>query len=377
MSEICYDIAFIGGGLAGLTAAILLARQGWQVALFEKRHYPFHKVCGEYLAEESLPLLQRIGILLTHMQLPRINRALVSSPTGTCLEFSLRQGGIGLSRYRLEQMLYEQARLAGVAVYTGTLVKAVTGQPGAFLLQTSNQAVSARLVGGSWGRYSRMDIYLQRKFTAPRYRAQAFIGVKYHIQIEFPRDQVALHGFPGGYCGLSAIEEDKYCMAYIAPVSQLKACGGQIKRLEQEILAQNPHVRQILNTRKTLYDQPLVISQLHFLPRSTAAAGILMLGDSAGVIAPLCGNGMSMALRTAQLLAELAPNYLRGTLTFTQLEKYYKQAWQKLFYTRLLTGRWLQWGLRQPWRAELLIRSLQPFPKLVASLHERTHGQPF
>lgn len=377
MSKADYDVALIGGGLAGLAASILLARQSWRVALIEKRHYPFHKVCGEYLAEESLPLLQRLGVPLAQLHLPRISQALFSSPAGTCLRFPLQSGGIGLSRYRLEQILVTQARTDGVAVYTGMPVRAVEGAPGSFLLRTRNQDISARLVGGSWGRFSQMDLNLQREFTASRYRSQAFVGVKYHVRLPFPRNQVALHSFPGGYCGLSAIEAEQYCLAYIVCGERLKACGGKIARLEQEVLSQNPHLRQLLSQRESLYAKPLVIGQLHFLPRSLSTAGILMLGDSAGVIAPVSGNGMSMALRAAQLLADLAPDYLRGALDFEQLEQNYVQAWKRLFQTRLTTAHWLQWGLRQPWTAELLIRGLQPFPGLVAALHARMYGQPF
>ena len=48
-----YDIAVVGGGLAGLSLSIQLAKAGYDVILFEKEKYPFHKVCGEYISLES------------------------------------------------------------------------------------------------------------------------------------------------------------------------------------------------------------------------------------------------------------------------------------------------------------------------------------
>ncbi len=372
-----YDVALVGGGLAGLAAAILLARAGWRVILFEQERYPFHKVCGEYLAEESLPLLERLGVPLAALNLPQIQRAVFSSPAGHVLDFPLQAGGVGISRYTLDALLVEQARLAGVVVQDGVAVRRVEGQPGAFVLQTAQAAVSARTVCGTWGKYSSLDVSLQREFTLPRYRPQGLIGVKYHVQLDFPRDQVVLHSFPGGYCGLSAIENERYCMAYLASTQALRACDGDVEALEQTVLAYNPHLRDLLSRRQVLYAKPLVIAQVHFRSKTAQTRGILMAGDSAGLIAPLSGNGMSMALRAAVVLAELLPVYLRGACQFAELEAQYTRAWQQLFQRRLRTGRWLQACLRQPWAADLLIHLLQPFPGLVATLHRQTHGDSF
>ena len=76
-----YDAAVIGGGLAGLTLAIQMARKNKSVVVFETHKYPFHKVCGEYVAMESWSFLERIGVPLSDMELPRITELIVSSPT--------------------------------------------------------------------------------------------------------------------------------------------------------------------------------------------------------------------------------------------------------------------------------------------------------
>ncbi|PIQ27704.1 hypothetical protein COW36_07360 [bacterium (Candidatus Blackallbacteria) CG17_big_fil_post_rev_8_21_14_2_50_48_46] len=372
-----YDVALIGGGVAGLASAILLARQGWQVVLLEKNHYPFHKVCGEYLAEESLPLLEKLGISLQEMNLPRIQTACFSAASGRSLEFPLRPGGIGLSRYTLDQALVKLAQAAGVTVLEGTRVSRISGDAGQFEILSRTQKITARTVCGTWGKYSNLDLQFEREFTLPRYREKAQIAVKYHVQLDFPRDRVELHSFPGGYCGLSAIEAGKYCMAYLASGQSLKACDGEIQRLEEQVLAQNPHLKRLLAERQSLYEKPLVIAQVHFLPKAPQLEGILMVGDSAGMIAPLSGNGMSMALRAAVLLADQLPAYLSGKIPFGLLEEYYRQGWNRLFRKRIQTGALLQQFLLQPQSADLLMRGLQPFPGLVSALHQQTHGTPF
>ncbi|MFN9492787.1 MAG: FAD-dependent oxidoreductase, partial [Sphingobacteriales bacterium] len=100
-----YDVAVIGGGLAGLTTCIQLARAGWKVVLFEKESYPFHRVCGEYISLESRTFLRGLGIDDVSLDLPIIDQLQVSAPNGKLLEQRLPLGGMGISRYRLDQLL--------------------------------------------------------------------------------------------------------------------------------------------------------------------------------------------------------------------------------------------------------------------------------
>ncbi|MCH5683888.1 NAD(P)-binding protein [Niabella sp. W65] len=110
MSGYDYDIGIAGGGLAGVTAAIQLRKKGYAVALWEKNKYPFHRVCGEYISKESWNYLQSCGIDLPALELPEINKLEVSAPNGALLKSRLDLGGFGISRYRLDYLLYEEAK---------------------------------------------------------------------------------------------------------------------------------------------------------------------------------------------------------------------------------------------------------------------------
>src|SRR5215208_5476201 len=79
----------IGGGLAGLSLSIQLAKAGYKVVLFEKEKYPFHKVCGEYISLESWNFIEQLGLPLSKMNLPIIKKLIVSSPGGKILESNL------------------------------------------------------------------------------------------------------------------------------------------------------------------------------------------------------------------------------------------------------------------------------------------------
>ncbi|MGZ8558862.1 MAG: NAD(P)/FAD-dependent oxidoreductase [Chitinophagaceae bacterium] len=89
-----YDVAMVGGGLAGLALSIQLAKQGHRVIVFEKEEYPFHKVCGEYISLESWDFLMSLGLDLQQMDLPMITQLQVSSLNGKIIEQKLPLGGL-------------------------------------------------------------------------------------------------------------------------------------------------------------------------------------------------------------------------------------------------------------------------------------------
>src|SRR6478609_6217899 len=86
MEALVYDSAIIGGGLAGLSLSIELAKAGRKVILIEKGTYPFHKVCGEYISMESYDYLKRLGLPLDTMGVSIINKVLISAPNGSSLK---------------------------------------------------------------------------------------------------------------------------------------------------------------------------------------------------------------------------------------------------------------------------------------------------
>lgn len=372
-----YDVAIIGGGLAGLSLAIQLGRQGLKVVLFEKNQYPFHKVCGEYIAMESWDFLENLGIRLSEMQLPRIRRLQISSPAGHLIEQPLTPGGFGISRYMLDGQLAELARQAGVRLLEKTSVKALEPlSADKTRLQTSQGEFEARLVCGSYGKYANLDLRLGRRFIAPQTRASAFAAIKYHVELELADDLIALHNFEGGYCGMSRIEDGRSCLCYLVRASRLKAAGS-IEALEQKLLMRNPHLRQVFQQARSLYQQPLAITQIHFQPKSAVEQGLLMLGDAAGLIPPLCGNGMSMALHASSLLAPLIEDFFEQKLTREQLEQHYSTLWKTSFARRLKAGRFLQHLFGRSLPVSLFLRGIEPFPALMQGLIGLTHGKPF
>ena len=371
-----YQVAIIGGGLAGLSLSITLARKGYRVTVLERETYPFHRVCGEYISMESYPYLERLGLSLGH--LPRIRTLSVSAPDGYTLTHPLDPGGFGISRFMLDALLAEKAREAGVAVRTGTKVSAVAFDGRGFDIQAGGENIRAETAVGSFGKRSNLDVQLQRPFILRKGgKLDNYIGVKYHIRLDRPIEGIALHNFRDGYCGVSAIEEGRHCLCYLTTAANLEKGGGSIPRMEETILCRNPHLRDIFSRARFEWDKPQTIAQVSFAPKASVEQHLLMTGDAAGLISPLCGNGMSMAFQAGQLAEKALTPFLEGRLSREDMEARYRLAWDMQFSSRLRTGRLVQSLFGKPWTTKLFLKVLRPFPILTREIIRKTHGQAF
>jgi len=176
-------VIIVGGGLAGLSLAIQLANGKRKVLLLEKNKYPFHRVCGEYISMESWDFLERIGLPLREMNLPRINRLRVSSVSGKVIDHPLDLGGFGISRYTLDHQLALLAKEKGVAVLEGAHVKDILREDQEELFTVNmtitkdllraeetvitskyDTEVFAPVVVGAFGKRSNLDNKLNREF---------------------------------------------------------------------------------------------------------------------------------------------------------------------------------------------------------------------
>jgi menaquinone-9 beta-reductase len=378
MSDNNYDIAITGGGLSGLSLAIQLRRKGYSVILFEKEKYPFHKVCGEYISLESWDFLTSLGIDLAALKVPVISQLQVSAVNGKLLAQKLPLGGFGISRYRLDNLLMQIASTEGVVIKENTKVQDIKFVQDSFEIDCSVGIYKARVAAGSFGKRSNLDIKWKRPFTtAPKNKLNNYIGVKYHAKINFPADTIVLHNFQNGYCGIVRIEDNNYNICYLTTADNLQQCNGDIKEMERLILSRNPLLKKLFDQSELAHQSPLTISQISFEKKSQVENHVLMAGDAASMITPLCGNGMSMALHGSKIAAAQIHDFLQHNTDRDQLEKNYTLEWNRQFAQRLLMGRRIQRLFGKRWLTNFFITIIKPFPGLVRSLIKQTHGKSF
>lgn len=372
-----YDVSIIGGGLAGLSLSILMANQGYKVILFEKEKYPFHKVCGEYISMESWGFLERLGVNLEEKNLPKINSLTVTALSGKRFTADISPGGFGISRYLLDNELFILAKNSGVQVFEKTKVEGVDPENGGYTIISSAGKFRSKICVGSFGKRSNLDIKWGRDFvkTKPS-KLNNYVGIKYHIETDIDEGSISLHNFRGGYCGISKVEGNKYTLCYLTTAQNLKN-STSIEHMEQSILCENAALKKIFTSCKKDEGFPLTISQISFDKKNQIDHDVIMIGDAAGMITPLCGNGMSMALHSSKILAELINEHLNGKIGFDVMCQLYTKRWKAIFGRRVKTGRTVQRFLGRTTITSAFISILNLFPILSKALIKSTHGKPF
>ncbi len=368
--ESCENLV-IGGGLAGLTSANLLAKNGQEVVLIEKKVFPFQRVCGEYISNEVRDFLFREDLFPLDIQPSEINRFLFTDTNGNKTYMKLDLGGFGISRYVLDDFLVQRAKSNGVLVKEGIQVMGVEfdQKTDQFQVELSDGSeILANRVIGAFGKRSRLDKQLDRSFIKER---SPYIGVKYHIRTEAERDVVALHNFDGGYCGINAIEEGKFNLCYLGSRDQLRDYGS-IPELEEKVLWKNPILKQIFTGSEFLLEKPEVINEINFERKEPIENHILMIGDAAGLITPLCGNGMAMAIHAGKLAAEAILNGRSRAET----EQRFEQSWRAAFEQRLWVGRNVQRLFGSKGASVFARKMIQFAPFLANKIMKNTHGKP-
>jgi flavin-dependent dehydrogenase len=365
-------IVIVGGGLAGLVCANLLS-QSAKVVLLEKKQYPSHRVCGEYISNETIPFLKRNGLYPNFLELPSIRQLWLTSVNGQKAEIDLGLGGFGISRFQLDHFLYQKAKEKGVAVFENCEATQITFQDELFEIETTNRKFTADVVIGSFGKRSRLDKTLQRNFIQKK---SPYVGIKYHIRTQHPNHVIALHNFKDGYCGISNIEEGKSTLCYLTHRNNVRQFKS-IAEMERQVLFKNPYLKKIFSESEFLYEKPETINEISFETKGPIEQHLLMSGDAAGMITPLCGNGMALAIHSAKVVSELVHQFLQGAINRSQLENQYAQQWRALFAKRLWAGRQIQNLFGSEWASNLAVNLARYTPSIAQFLVKQTHGDEF
>nr|WP_315422360.1 FAD-dependent oxidoreductase [uncultured Pedobacter sp.] len=366
------EILIIGGGLAGLTAALHLNKVGLKVTLIEKDTYPHHKVCGEYISNEVNPYFEWLGLDIESLAPAFISDLLFTSKLGKSIQTKLPLGGFGLSRYTIDHYLYTELIRRKVSVVHDRVVE-INFANNQFTVETANNTFVAAYVIGAYGKRSSIDIRLNRSFIN---KQSPYLAVKAHYKADFPNNLVSLHNFQGGYCGVSKVENDRLNICYLTNYESFKK-HKNLLAFQENVLYKNSYLKAIFENASDLFDTPLTISQISFEAKEPVNNHILMIGDTAGLIHPLCGNGMAMAIHSAKIVSELLHQRIKGQINSrTAFEESYTAGWNREFKSRLKTGRILSSLLRNNKFESLAMSALTKMPFLLHKIIKKTHGKP-
>lgn len=385
------EIVVVGGGIAGSALAALLARAGRDVLLLEKDLFPRDKLCGEFLSAESRRLLLRVGCLeeILALEPARVAQGRFFSASGRDAAFDLNGEALGLSRRALDAALFRHAARSGAEARDGARVERIEEEGGRVRLSVAwkdgrRTEVSAGLVAGAYGRRSALDARLERPFLAER---SPWIGLKRHhrpagteagrrLEREL-RGRVEMHLFPGGYCGLTFVEGGVVNVGALLHASLLRSLrAARWVEVRAAMRERSASLRERLAALVPAEEGFHSVAGLGFSPKGTGRGRTLFLGDAAGMIVPLCGDGQAMALESAVMLADLladGPARL-DEADMSRLRRRWDAAWRRRFAARLRRGRLLQGALLWAPGGEAAVRLTARLPRLGAALVRATRG---
>ncbi len=323
--EITFDLAIIGGGPAGTAAAIAAQSKGLKVVIWERQRFPHDKVCGEFLSGESLSLLEQLAPQALRRSAP-IARCEFISRRGRVSRFVLPHPGRGLSRRSLDHILWQAAAEAGAHVHEAVLIHRVERMRRSSpadarwrIEARDGQTTQARhllLACGRWWSLEGMaSPGSQRKISS-----HAWVGFKAHFRGVAHRDAVEMYCFPGGYCGVAPIEDGLYNVCCLVRYEQFKLGRGHASAHDLagwlRRIAQHPALDARLQPARQAGP---IFTTAPIVPRRYrgAHAGALLAGDAGGFIDPFTGDGISTALHSGALAAEVVSRHQHHKLSFS------------------------------------------------------------
>lgn len=333
------DVAVIGAGPAGSTLAALLASRGVSVALIDRDVFPRDKLCGEFLSYDALPIVDLLGVDVSDA--PQVRHCRVVS-RHAAYEFDLPHSARGVSRMTLDDRLFRAAVRRGATPITETV--------------TSLASIRAKVVAGAWGRWGRFDTQLGRGFV--RNRAHRNFGFKRHYHGP-ATDVIELHSFRRGYLGVNSVDGGVVNICGLVHASRLAGHKGRWDAFVETIRAEEPALDALYAAHDPAQEQFLSSEPVIFRARSAVEAGIFMVGDASGVIDPLTGNGMAMAMQSALLAAPLIVRLLQSAADRPRIEREYRERHRAMFASRIRWSRTVARLLSNPALLDLALRTVR------------------
>ena len=314
-----HDVIVVGGGPAGAATATFLRRRGHDVLLLDEARFPRDKVCGEGVSPEAWRLLAEMGAdgAVRALRPQPLRGMTLTAPDGTAFSGFYRGAagpGFAVRRQALDACLLAASRAAGVEVREGVAVSGVLAADGRVTGvvvddRPGGGELRARLVVGADGRRSVVARQLGLLREHPRLRKFAVRG--YWSGMDGLGEMGEMHVVAGAYCGVAPLGGTAANVTFVVARDDMQAAGGDLEGFYRRTLARWPRLVERLG-QATLSEPPRAIGPLALVARRVSVPGAAVVGDAAGFYDPFTGEGVTLALRGAEILSEVADGMLRG-----------------------------------------------------------------
>lgn len=339
-------IEIIGGGLAGLTLGIGLRQREIPVVIWEAGRYPRHRVCGEFISGRGQETLRRLG-LLEHVISCHARMAWTAtffSEQISSREMILPRPALAVSRLHLDERLADEFRRSGGDLRENIRCSAQTMMEG--VVRASGRRIHPIANGWRW------------------------LGLKVHAQRVCLKSDLELHLTPDGYVGLCQLDGEVNVCGLFRSRTPLPDALGKWR----SSFSGTPGSSLARHCAEALFDEASLcsVAGLSFQPTSGSELKECSVGDAFSMIAPVTGNGMSMAFESAAIAIEPLQEYSRGKQSWEEAQQLIARRCSGAFRARLRLGSWLQKALFHPRLSPGLIRLINCFPQAFSAMFMHT-----
>lgn len=380
-----YDTIVIGGGPAGTTAALMLARAGWSVAIVEKKTFPRRKVCGEFISATSMPLLHELGVLDSFLERagPEVRRVglfvqncVLAAPMPQPRNF-VSGWGRALGREHLDLLLLQAAQRAGAELWqpwtASALGRSERGHVCTITTAERSKELTAPIVIAAHGSWESGTLPTQ---TFGHHKPTDLLAFKAHFRdCDLPADLMPLIVFPGGYGGMVHSDGGHVSLSCCIRRDELSRCRQRLEKQRAgdavltHIQQSCAGVRQALK-RATLDGTWLSAGPINPGIRNRTVDGVFLVGNSAGEAHPIVAEGISMAMQSAGLLCSRMiaqqDNIVAGR-EITDTGREYSDEWQRSFAPRIYAARLFANVAVSRIAADLLQPVMKLFPGILTA----------
>lgn len=297
-------MAIAGGGPAGLATAIEARRRGLEVTVFERRSGPLDKACGEGLMPAGVRALERLGAM-SRLELRRcapLRGIRYLQEDHTVAEGRFRSEGLGVRRTALVEALRSAAVDAGVRLVEGAEVRAASQRDGGVQLEVDHPQREFELLVVADGLASPLRRALGLEGRAPAFRR---FGLRRHFAGVWAGDCVEVHWARGAECYLTPVGRDELGVAFLFSAEDHQPASFQ------RLLELFPRVCERV-ARGSPSSDVRGAGPMARRARSVAHGRIALVGDAAGYLDALTGEGLSLGFAGASLLGNELERWAAG-----------------------------------------------------------------
>lgn len=377
------DILIVGGGPAGATSALYLTELGLDITLVEKKKFPRETLCGEFLSKEVTVVLKELDLFEEFISLKpnKLKSFKAISKSGVELTSTLNFEAYGMKRSVFDEMLLDRVKRKNINVIQPGEVLGINKTNRGFFTEIlpakgESYGINSRYVIGAYGRQNKLDKRLGRNFIDKKSQLN---GVKFHFPVnmlnEYCLDEIRIYFEEGFYCGINQVNEAEVTICFLEyrNNSQLSPRDKLL-----EVIKSNPKFNQLFRDDAIDFIKSINVygtGNIFFGKRKLVENGIIMIGDSARVIAPLAGDGIGMAMESAKLLSSIMNANKTEDLDSDKVYDEYEKRFARLFNRRLRTAGYLQKIMLSKFFSKSALRIVSSLNIPVSSLIKNTRNR--